>query len=154
MDIKEIVSDVTPVPVVHPPVADSHQAPVAEETPKDGTQASAIAALRPVLKIDSDGLALLQFQDIKTGDVIFQVPSEEATRQYRERDGQEGTGNAPVEHMAASASGAVGAAAAAIVPPQPPTAPQAARDVVSVQAVKPVEPQSGSKQSNSVSVKA
>lgn len=158
MDVKELAS-VAAAPVVFPPPPESTaQTPVSEIKPIPQLDVGPYA-LRPVVKVDTDGLALLQLQDTKTGDIVFQIPSAEAARQYRESETHQGKGVAPTEQMAAAvASAAVAAGAAAVTAaalPQFTTAPQPAKDnVVMAQAVKAVEPQSGSKQPGSVRVKA
>lgn len=155
MDVKEI-AEVNAVPAVYTPPTEPTQSPAPDPTAQGGNAEIGISALRPVIKIDSDGLAILQLQDTRSGEVVLQVPSEEAARQYRERDAQDGAGAGHVEQVVASASGAIGAAAAvaAATAPQPASPPVQAKGVETPQAVKAVEPQTGGKQPTSVRVKA
>jgi hypothetical protein len=158
MDVKEIASVATAA-VVQPPPPEAHpqvqtQTPGAVQPTEPTT-----FALHPVVKVDTDGLVQLQLQDPQSGDVVYAVPSEQAVRQYRERDVSQGKGTAPAEQVAAAATGGSAAAAAAagtLMPPAVGVQPQqqAKNNVALPQAVKPVEAQSGSKQSGSVRIKA
>lgn len=155
MDVKEIAG-LAATPAIHPLVSENATPPPAQEQ-KSSIAAESTFALRPVVKVDPDGLALLQFQDPQSGEVVLQIPSVEAARQYRERDVQEGTGTAPAEQVMASASGgaaAIAAAGVAAVAVQQPAQAPHTKNTVLPQAVKPVEAQSGSKESGSVRIKA
>ncbi|GEM_PF-3668324 len=161
MDVKEIAGMAT-VPVVQPLSADTTPQPVPTPEVKSAEQSvdTGPYALHPVVKVDSDGLALLQLQDAKSGEVVYQVPSEAAARHYRERDGSDGAGTTQVEQVAAVTVGAfavsatAGAVAAAAANPVPTPTQPAKDNVVLPQAVKPVEPSAGSKQPGSVRVRA
>lgn len=158
MDVKEI-ANVATAAVVQPPPPEAQTHPhQQQQTPGVPPVEVATYALHPVVKVDTDGLVQLQLQDPANGDIVYAVPSEQAARQYRERESNQGKGTAPVEQVAAAAiGGAAATAAAATAIQQPVAAPQQqqAKDKVALpQAVKPVEPQSGSKQSGSVRIKA
>lgn len=156
MDVKEIAEITLVPPIAVPPVDHSQQQPSPEPAKQAGGDSS-VSAMRPVIKIDSDGLAILQLQETNSGDVVFQIPSEEAARQYRERNAQDGTGKDQIEQLAASATGAVAAAAAAaasVTVVQPPAQAVQPKGAEMPQAVKSVEAQSGAKQTGSGRVDA